>query len=490
MTRTHDKHGRRGPAARPAAPATQRERPTREPDALDGVSTFDLTLAAPAQGGQMVARLDGQVTFLSGGIPGETVQAFIPTRKRGYLEGEARALLQPSADRVSPPCPYFGENGSRRGAIDQAAEAGPVCGGCQYQHIAYPRQLALKEEVVRDVLRRVGKIMDPPIAAPIPSPETYGYRNKASWMVTPEGELAYRAARSHTAVPIERCDLLTPALRTILHEVRDAAADVGLAGLAGGIEARVLPDPEGLERGTLLLELAHDTSTSEAHALGEALLDVCPSVVGVAGARKHEPAPATLAGEPRLRVPFLGETLIVSAGSFFQVNLAVATAMAEYVLGQCGTLAGREILDLYAGVGAFTVPLARRAEAVIAVEIDEGAVDDARAAIAQAALENVTLLPGDAAISLRALLPGAVSCAVLDPPRAGCTPEVLRQVVRSRSPRLIYVSCDAATLARDLRVLLDQGYELERVQPFDLFPQTAHVEIVVTLKLPRRYQAR
>lgn len=464
-----------------------RGRQTAIAPALESASTFDLELTAPAQGGQLVARLDGQVTFISGGIPGEIVQAFIPTRKRGYLEGEARALLQPSADRVAPPCPYFGENGRRRGAIDHPGDdQEPVCGGCQYQHVDYRRQLALKEAVVRDVLRRVGKILEPPVAAPIASPASYGYRNKASWLVTHEGDLAYRAARSHTAVPIERCDLLVPALRGILHELRGAAADLGLGDLVAGLEARVLPDPAGMERGTLLLELGPDTSPSEAQALAEALLEICPTVAGIAGQRRHEAATPTLAGEPRLRVPFQGETLTVSPGSFFQVNLSAAAALADYVIGQCGTLAGREILDVYAGAGAFTMPLARHAEAVIAVEIDAGAVADARDARERASLDNITLLEGEAESSLKAILPGAVACTIVDPPRAGCTAEVLRQLVRIKSPRLIYVSCDTATLARDLRALLDQGYELERVQPFDLFPQTAHIENVATLKLPRK----
>jgi 23S rRNA (uracil1939-C5)-methyltransferase len=160
------------------------------------------------------------------------------------------------------------------------------------------------------------------------------------------------------------------------------------------------------------------------------------------------------------------------------------------VLQQCGTLAGREILDVYAGVGAFTLPLARQATAVIAIELDPGAVADMRAAVARAALENVTPLQGEAAQALRSILPGAVGSVVVDPPRAGCTPDVLRQLVRIKAPRLIYVSCDAATLARDLRTLLDQGYELDTVQPFDLFPQTAHIESVATLRLPRKFQAR
>ncbi|HWE64167.1 MAG TPA: hypothetical protein VHB98_20850, partial [Chloroflexota bacterium] len=329
MARKHATPGRRGPAARPAAPLQADRRP-QDPGATEQASIFDLELTAPVQGGKMLARLDGQVTFVTGGVPGEEVEAFIPVRKRGYLEGEARAVRRRSPDRVAPPCPYFGENGRQRGSIEQPGDqVEAVCGGCQYQHIGYQRQIALKGDVVRDVLRRVGKILEPPVAEPVPSPNTYAYRNKASWLVTAEGELAYRAARSHTAVPIRSCDLLEPGVHVILRTVQRAAHEIGLGGLATGLEARVLPDDAGNEHGTLLLELAPATSEAEAHALAEALIEICPLVVGVAGMRGHEAEPISLAGEPHLQTMFLGELLTVSATSFFQVNLPVATEIAR-----------------------------------------------------------------------------------------------------------------------------------------------------------------
>ena len=455
-----------------------------------GASTFDLELTAPAQGGQMVARLAGQVTFVSGGIPGETVGAYVPTRRRGYLEGRATGVDRPSPDRVAPPCPYFGENGHRRGAIDGAGTPGPVCGGCQYQHIAYARQCVIKAEVLGDVLRRVGKIIEAPIVPMVPSPLPYHYRNKASWLVTAEGELAYREGGSHTPVVIDQCPQLSPQVEAILRAVQSQSAELGLAGLVTGIEARVLPGPDGSDRASLVLDLAPGTSPEESRALAEALVEICPSVIAVAGRRDHEGEPVALTGEARVEVAFLGQLLSVSPTAFFQVNLPVAEAIGRAVIEQCGTLAGRQLLDIYAGVGAFTLALAREADAVISIELDGEAVADARLSVERAGLENVTFLPGDAGESLRALMPGTIDCAVIDPPRSGCAPEVLRQLLRVKPTRLIYVSCDPATLARDLRGLLDSGYELERVQPFDLFPQTAHIEAICTLKLLKKFRVR
>lgn len=458
----------------------------------DPASMLELELLAPVHGGHTLARRDGQVVFVHGGIAGEVVQVGGLAGKRGYLEGEALALVRPSPQRTDPLCPFFGENGRQRGALHLAgAPRGAVCGGCQYQHIAYQGQLDLKQSVLREALRRVGKIIDPPVADPVPSPTPYAYRNKATWLITEEGELAYFEAGSHRAVPITVCHLLTPPVLAIFNAISAASAEIGLAGLIRSLEARVLPDPSGPPAGTLVLDLASSTTRHEAEALAEALAECCPGVRAVAQrGSPDESLPATLHGLARTTVAFLDERLALSPTSFFQVNLPAAEAMARHVLSQCGTLAGRQALDVYSGVGLFTILLARQAEAVIALELDAGAVADARQSLATADLDNVTVLQGDAAANLKAILPGTMQCVVLDPPRSGCSPAVLRQLTRIKAPRLVYVSCDAATLARDLRVLLDSGYELETVQPFDLFPQTAHIESVATLRLPKKRKPR
>ncbi|MGH2409176.1 MAG: 23S rRNA (uracil(1939)-C(5))-methyltransferase RlmD, partial [Chloroflexota bacterium] len=426
-----------------------------------------LELLAAVQGGQTLARLDGQVVFVQGGIAGEIVQVEGLSHRRGSLDGAAHSLIRASTSRVAPPCPYFGENGRARGALQAPGSEGLVCGGCQYQHIDYQAQLDLKHTVLRDTLRRVGKIVDPPVGEPEGSPSPYHYRNKATWLVTDEGELAYHEARSHRAVPITECHLLTPPLRAIFDALSSASAEIGLAGMARSLEARSLPDLAGVDAGTLVLDLVPSTTSHEAEALAEALVECCPTIRAVARRATDaplgspEPQAGMLYGSPRIEVMILGERLSLSPTSFFQVNLPVAEALARYVLEQCGPVAGKQALDVYSGVGLFTIPLARQADAVISLELDGGAVADARLSVETAGLDNVTLLQGDAAANLKAILPGTMQCVIVDPPRTGCSPHALRQLARVKAPRLVYVSCDAATLARDLRVLLDFGYELE-----------------------------
>ncbi len=196
----------------------------------------ELDLLAAVQGGRTLARHEGQVVFVTGGISGELAHVRDLIHRRGYLEGAADAVSRLSPLRVTPPCKYFGENGLWRGSVLAAPNSrGGVCGGCQYQHVDYAGQLAMKQAVLSDTLRRVGKIVDPPVGAPIPSPTPYGYRNKATWIVTEEGELAYYEAHSRTAVPIS---LPAPAVGSLLYKaklfdaVTAASADIGLAGLA------------------------------------------------------------------------------------------------------------------------------------------------------------------------------------------------------------------------------------------------------------------
>ncbi len=452
----------------------------------------ELALIAPIQGGQMLARRSGQAVFIQGGMPGETVEHGQLVAKRGYLEGEAYSVVQAAPARTVPPCPYFGENGRTRGSIlVEAAVAGPVCGGCQYQHITYAGQLEIKAQIVREQMRRVGKILDAPVAAVTASPSTSAYRNKAAWIIGPTGELAYHEARSHRLVPVDQCLLLSPSLRDIFDRIRAVSTDLRLSGLLRSVEARSLPAVGGGDAGSMALTFEEGVSEDSARNVAQALIDACPSVVAVSGTTVDSASEYVhLAGAPRVRAAFLDADLSLSPSTFFQVNLAVAELMATYILEQIGSLDKRVALDVYCGAGTFTAPAATRSRAVIALELEPLAVADLRDSLSRAGMDNVTVLQGDAGLGLRSLLPGTIDCAVLDPPRSGCSKLVLSQLARIRIPRLVYVSCDPSTLARDLRQLLDQGFVLESIVPFDLFPQTAHIECVATLKLPKKYQRR
>ncbi len=452
----------------------------------------EIELLAPVQGGRTLARRSGQIVFIHGGIPGETVVHGTLAEKRGYLEGEANKAVRTAPSRVSPLCPYFGENSRRRGSIEaESATPGPVCGGCQYQHIRYAAQLELKAQVVLEQMRRVGKIVDAPVHAVHASPAPYAYRNKAAWIVTPEGALAYHESRSHQPVPIDQCYLLKPSLREIFDCLRAVSSEIGLSGIVRSVEARTLPARSGNEVATLALTFEAGLAVLEATAVAEALADACPSVQSVSGATvDRAEGYVHLAGKQRVQVAFLDEDLSLSPSTFFQVNLPVAELMARHVLEQIGHLQKRVVLDAYCGAGTFTVPAAGQAEAVIGLELDATAIADLRDTLERSGADNVTILQGDAGQGLRSLLPGTIDCAVIDPPRSGCSPLAIRQLARIKIPRIVYVSCDPSTLARDLRYLLDQGFVLESVVPFDLFPQTAHIECVATMRLPKKFHAR
>jgi len=449
-----------------------------------------LELLTPVQGGQMLARQSGQVIFVHGGIPGELVTVADIVAKRGYREAAASSVTQAAASRTTPPCPFYGENGQYRGSImDPVRKPGLVCGGCQYQHIEYQAQLAIKQQIVGEQLRRVGKIVDAAVEPAVPSPSPYAYRNRAGWLVTEGGDLAYHEARSHRLVAIDDCLLLTPGLARVLRDLRAATTQLQLAGAVRGIEARSLSTGDA-EAASLALAFDSSISGREAVAIAEALLDHCPTVHSVAGSDADRLSePAHLAGAPRIAAAFLDARFSLSPTTFFQVNLPVAEAMVQHVLQQLGPMAGKLVLDVYCGAGTFTLPLSRQANAVVGLEADAMAVADARGTFARYGVDNVTFLEGDAGASLKSLMSGTVACTVIDPPRTGCSPVVLHQLARIKAPRLVYVSCDPATLARDLRVLLDHGYRIEQLQPFDLFPQTAHIECVASLKLPKKYQA-
>lgn len=300
------------------------------------------------------------------------------------------------------------------------------CGGCDWQHIAYAEQLRIKTALVAEQLARIGKFADPPLRPCVGSPNAYEYRNHARLHVTADGRPGYRAARSHALVPVADCPICEPPLRA---QIAQMAAQPVDPALGDEIELRTWQDV--IEVGEVSYQ----------------------------------------AGE----------------GVFFQANTAVAALLVEAVLAALELGGGERVLDLYCGAGLFTVPLAQRGVQVTGVEANPAAAQDAERNLLAASLPG-RILTGDVAEALRAApITGQVWDAVLlDPPRTGIDAPALAALLGLRVPQLIYVSCEPATLARDLRALVNGGYSLEWVQPFDMFPQTRHVETVVKLLLKER----
>lgn len=399
-----------------------------------------LHLTGVAHGGTAIGRHEGKVIFVPYALPGETVHAEIVEDHARHARARLVEVLEPSPERVVPPCPYFGPDG---------------CGGCHWQHAAYEAQLRFKAQVVADQLTHIGGLADPLVLPTLPDPTGWAYRNQARFHPAPTGGLGFCLENRREVVPIEECLILHPLLADLYDaldlELPDLTALTLRAGVATGDRM-------------LILETANDEAP-------EIAIDLPASCVLVTS----DGTPIPLIGGTTITEVVSGHTYRISAPSFFQANTTQAERLVGLVLEYLDLRGNETVLDGYCGVGLFTLPLAERAGLVVAVEVDPFAVEDLLANTA--GMENVEVVEGPVEAVLMDW-EGALDAAVVDPPRTGMTPEALERLVVAGPPRLIYVSCDPATLARDARRLTAAGYRLEKVQPVDMFPQTYHIETV------------
>jgi len=411
------------------------------------MDTFTLQLTSIAHGGAALGRHEGRVIFVPYALPGETARVVITEDKGRYGFARLVEVLEPSPDRVTPACPYFGLAG---------------CGGCQWQHIAYPAQLRFKAEIVADQLARIGKIAAPIVRPTLPDGSGWAYRNHAQFHPAPAGGLGFQAAASHDVVAVDECPILHPLLADLY-----AALDLDFEGLAR------LSLRAGTASGDrmLLFEMVDD--------LPPALeIDLPVSCVLLLSDGRH----ANLIGSNHITENVAGRTYRISAPSFFQVNTPQAGQLVRLVLEYLDLQGGETVLDAYCGVGLFATHLAERAGLVVGIESSPAAVADLLENTAE--FDNVEVIEGP----VEAVLPDldvSLDAAVMDPPRAGVDRFALDALVERRPARLVYVSCDPATLARDAKRLARAGYRLVEVQPVDMFPQTYHVESVALFTLDR-----
>ena len=382
---------------------------------------LQLQLTDMAYMGEALGRHDGQVVFAAYGIPGEGVVVELEKRKRGYLEGVVTEVISPSAHRVAPPCPYFG-----------------TCSGCSWQHIDYPFQLELKQRIVSEQLRRIGKLEGAPVASTLASPTPYGYRNHARFSVDSQGHLGFVRRQNRRFLRIDECLIMDPWINQVLAQLQGKAPGVHQVAMRYGVRM-----------GSFLIH---------------------PDLGEMNGLET---------GQPFYEEVLLGRRFRVSAASFFQVNVAQAERLAEVVRAGL-RLSGRElVVDAYAGVATFAVLLAPSAAHIIAIEESASAQKDAEVNLE--GISNVEFLQAKTEAALPSLKerPDAV---ILDPPRPGCHRKVLSALLDLHPRRVVYVSCNPATLARDLAVLVGGGYRLQEIQPADMFPQTYHIEAVAVLE--------
>jgi 23S rRNA (uracil1939-C5)-methyltransferase len=457
--------------------------------------TFDITLTSLAYGGDALGRLPdgaprpGLAVFVPCALPGETVRVRLVEEKRGHARAELLEVLTPSSDRVTPRCPHFYSPLSIPLGYGEGPRVG--CGGCHYQHIAYPAQLAAKTAILREQLERLGGIKDPSILPPVPSPSPWNYRNHVQFYLTPQGRLGYEALHSRRLLPIRECHLPEAPINQLWPQL-DLEPLPGLERVSlrvGADEELMLilegGDPQSLEfvieglpisavhlgpAGPLVLA-GSDHILMEAgnwEALGSA---GAGSAVG-AGSSGERAVVARLHTQPahaRTRL------FRLSAESFFPVNTLQAGAMVDHLLANLPLTPSAILLDVYCGVGLFSAFLAPHVERLIGIESSPSACQDFVCNLDE--FDNVELYEAAAEQVLPALDLRA-DVILANPPRAGLSPRTLDGLLSLDAKTLAYTSCDPATLARDARRLIEGGYHLRQVTPFDLFPQTCYIESI------------
>ncbi len=441
----------------------------------------DVRVDSLAYGGNGVARVDGFVVFVRGGLPGDRVRARVTKTKRGFAEAVAEEVLEPSRDRVEAPCPYFG-----------------ICGGCRFQDLAYAAQVAAKERQVRDALERIGRIPEPPLEPILPARSQYGYRNKLEYSFTAgeDGvELGFhRAGRWDEVIGIDVCLLTTDLGNEIRNAVREWAREERLEPYdqaTGEGYLRQLVVREGRNTGQALALLV--TSPGERFETGY-LVDVLRRFTEVRSVRwavndspgQHSNLPSALLwGEEAIEEQLLGLRFRIRPNAFLQTNTEMAEELYRLVLEYAGLTGVENVFDLYCGTGTIGLSLAGSARSVYGVEISEEAVACAIENAGLNGIENARFFAGNVGQSLEELVAeaGRPDVVVLDPPRAGLAGKALRRTGRLAAERIVYVSCNPTTLASDVNVLQeDFGYELLRCRPLDMFPHTPHVESVSLLE--------
>jgi len=368
-------------------------------------------------GGVGLAHADGKTIFVSLAAPGDRVRVRIDREQGNLVFASVAEVIDAGPDRIEPPCPYFGR-----------------CGGCDFQQLTYRAQLNAKANIIKDCLQRIAKLETPAVDV-VPSPNPWRYRARATWQLDPElRTVGYYERGSRRVCDVADCAVLVPQLQTTLEKVRNS-------------------DRPG--------DLKH--------------LEVVSGHSGVS----LSPAFGTFQTD-ELTLTVEGELYRYNAEAFFQINQELLPQLLQYALAHA---AGETALDLYSGVGLFAVPLGRRFKKVIAVESNAAATRFAKRNLQSAGLDNVNVVTATVGDWIRSTTDRTrrVDFVLLDPPRAGAESAVIRGILDLQPLRICYVSCDPATLARDLNKLVAGGFSIQSLCGFDMFPQTHHVETVVHL---------
>lgn len=451
-------------------------------------------------GSEGLARTDGKVVFVPGALPEEVVEARIIKKKKDFARARVISFREKSLHRCDFPCAHF-----------------PVCGGCKWQDVAYDYQLELKRHIVAETLRRLGGFGELQVLSTLASDEIFHYRNKMEfsfsaqrWILPDEPDPLEKPkdfalglhipGRYDKVLDVDTCWLQSETGNRVLRIVKDFARESGLSAWDTHLHEgfwRYLVIREGKQTGETMVNIvtfAHEAPLLQ--KLADKLLQQLPQLTGIVnnvttskGGSAFGEKEYLLAGKPTINEKIGGHTFEISANSFFQTNPRQAERLYQKALDLAGLTGNEIVYDLYSGTGTISLFLSDYARHVIGVEVIESAVKDARNNALKNGVGNCSFVLGDVREEFRNIgniteKYGRPDVLVLDPPRAGVHPKSLAGILALNPQRIVYISCNPATFARDAQALCRNQYHLQQVQPVDMFPHTYHVELVA--KLERR----
>ena len=434
-----------------------------------------VTIEGYGEGGVGVARIDGRVVFVHGALRGEKCRVLILKTLKSVAFAKVLEVLEPSSERMESDCPYF-----------------PRCGGCTYRHIRYEEELRLKKQRVQDNLSRIGG-SDVTVEEILGAQDTLRYRNKAQYPVSKDGRVGFYRARTHEVIECEHCLLVkseADAAAGALREYMQSCRVAGYDEKTGRGFIRHLYVRSNAAGESLICVLVNGDKLPKEDRFVALLRDACPKCTGIVLGTNTKKGNVilgdryrTLWGSDRLEDTLCGKTFRLSVPSFYQVNRAQAERLYAKTI-EFADLTGQEtVLDLYCGAGTITLALSDHAKKVLGAEIVPEAIDDARENAARNGVKNAEFFCGDASdvakkLARENLRPDVIT---VDPPRKGLAADVVESITEMQPQRVVYVSCDSATMARDVKRLADLGYTAQRACAVDMFPRVDHIEAVCLL---------
>ena len=434
-----------------------------------------VTIEGYGEDGMGVARIDGRVVFVHGALRGEKCRVLILKTLRSVAFAKVLKVLEPSDARIAPDCPYF-----------------PRCGGCTYRHMRYEEELRLKRQRVQDNLSRIGG-STVEVEEILGAQDTLRYRNKAQYPVSKDGAVGFYRARTHEVIECERCLLVKPEADAAAEALREYMQTCHVAGYdekTGRGLVRHLYVRSNAAGESLICVLVNGDKLLKEDRLVGLLRAACPKCTGIVLGTNTKKGNVilgdryrTLWGSDRLEDTLCGKTVRLSVPSFYQVNRAQAERLYAKAIEFTGLTGGETVLDLYCGAGTITLALSDHAKKVLGAEIVPEAIDDARENAACSGVQNAEFFCGDASdvakkLARERLRPDVIT---VDPPRKGLAADVVESIAEMQPERVVYISCDSATMARDVKRFAELGYTAVRACAVDMFPRADHIETVCLL---------